>query len=218
MKRYDRHILFKETVRAEARGTHKLKKQTGGPGQFAIVEVIVRPLARNGGFRFIDSVVEGKIPADFIPAVEKGVREALAKGVVAGFPVVDVEVEAVDGAHHRKDSHARDFQFAAAMAFRAAMTQAKPGLLEPLGALEVNCPTPSLGWVMGQLAARRSRIRGTDFRDGLYVVRAEIPILELDGFEAELLNATSGEGSCTVRPSHDELMPEAVMSEVLRYR
>src|SRR5439155_23369553 len=126
MKRFGRDILFKETIRQEAKGYHKLKKQTGGPGQFAVVELRVRPLERNGGFRFIDSIVEGKIPSAFIPSVEKGVREALAKGVLAEYPVADLEVELIDGAHHRKDSHARDFQFAAAMALRDALGRARP--------------------------------------------------------------------------------------------
>src|SRR6185436_502487 len=131
MKFLGRDILLKETLRSESRGYHKLKKQNGGPGQFAIVDLRVRPLPRGGGFRFVNSVVEGRIPEEFVPSIEKGAREALAKGCLAGLPVVDVEVEVVDGDRHRKDSHARDFQIAGRTAVQEAMEAGSPTLLEP---------------------------------------------------------------------------------------
>jgi len=120
------NILFKETIRVESRGYHKLKKQNGGPGQFAVVDLFVRPLPRGGGFRFLNSVVEGRVPEEFVPSVEKGAKEAFMKGVLAGFPVVDVEVELVDGERHRKDSHARDFQIAGRTAVQEALQAASP--------------------------------------------------------------------------------------------
>jgi elongation factor G len=140
MTRYTLDILLKETLRSEARGYHKLKKQNGGPGQFAIVDLVVRPLPRGGGFRFVNSVVEGRIPEDFIPSLEKGARQATAKGSLGGFPVVDVEVEVLDGAHHRKDSHGRDFQTAGWMAVQEALRTGSSALLEPFGSLTVSCP------------------------------------------------------------------------------
>jgi elongation factor G len=216
MKRYDRHIPLKETLRSEARGYHKLKKQNGGPGQFAVVDLLLRPLERGGGFRFLNSVIAGRIPEDFVPSLEKGAREALARGGLAGFPVVDVEVEILDGLHHRKDSHGRDFQTAGRMAVQNALCTGKSAFLEPFGAFEITCPPGSIGAVLGRLGSRRVRIRDTDFRDGVHVVVGEIPLLELEGLDAELRSLTSGSGMLTVAASRDDLMPEAVMEFVLR--
>jgi len=215
MTRYGRDIRLKETLRSEARGYHKLKKQNGGPGQFAIVDLLVRPLPRGGGFRFLNSVVEGRIPEDFVPSLEKGAREATAKGSLAGFPVVDIEVEVVDGAHHRKDSHGRDFQTAGWMAVQDALRTGASALLEPFGSLVVSCPTPAVGAVMGRLRSRRVRIRGTDFRDNLHIVEGDIPLLEAAGLDDDLRSMTSGVATVTIAPSHDELMPFQVMSLVL---
>ena len=216
MKRYDRGILLKETLRSEARGYHKLKKQTGGPGQFAIVDLLARPLPRGEGFRFHNSVIEGRIPEDFIPSLEKGAREAMARGGLAGFPVVDVEVEVIDGAHHRKDSHGRDFQMAGRMAVQNALCTGRSAFLEPMGDFEIACPPGAIGAVLGRLGARRARIRGSGFRDELHRIQGEIPILELDGLESEIQSLTSGRGSLQVARLRDELMPEPVMEFVLK--
>ena len=210
MNRFTRDILLKETLRAESKGYFKLKKQTGGPGQFAVVDLVVRPLPRDGGYRFVDSVIEGRIPADFVPSVEKGARQALSRGPLGGHPVVDVEVELLDGATHKKDSHARDFQTAGRQAVQAAMAAAQPAILEPLGLLEVGCPVPSIGFVMGRLAARRSQVRGTDFKEDLYVILAEIPLIELAAFESELAQATSGRARMSVTPAGYDVMPDDV--------
>jgi len=216
MKRYDRDILLKETLRSEARGYHKLKKQNGGPGQFAIVELVMRPLGRGGGFRFLNSIIEGRIPDEFVPSLEKGAREALSRGGLAGFPVVDVEVEVLDGAYHRKDSHGRDFQTAGRMAAQNALCTGKSAFLEPLGAFEIRCPMGSIGAVLGRLSIRRVRVRETDFQDGVHVIRGEIPFLELEGLESELKSLSIGSGTFQVSASHEDLMPEAVTELVLR--
>jgi elongation factor G len=216
MKRYDKDILLKETLRSEARGYYKLKKQTGGPGQFAIVELLLRPLPRNGGVRFLSSVVEGRIPEEFMPSLEKGAREALGRGSLAGFPVVDVEIQVVDGGHHRKDSHGRDFQTAGRLAVQEALCSGRSAFLEPYGTLEVSCPTGSIGAVLAELKTRRSRVRGRDFRAGLYVILGELPLLELGGLDSELRSLTSGMGALRVAPSHDELMPDPEMEALLR--
>lgn len=206
----NRSISFRETVRAEARGFYKLKKQTGGPGQFAIVELRIRPLPRDSGIVFVDAVVEGRIPPAFVPSVEKGVREV--KGVLANQPIVDVEVTVTDGAFHKKDSHARDFQFAGAMAFRDALRLARPALLEPFARLEVRCPAPAVGAVLSALSGRRGRIRGTDYGENGYVVLADVPALELGGFETQLASITSGLGRWREEPGGYDVMPEAVQS------
>jgi elongation factor G len=209
------NILFKETIRVESRGYHKLKKQNGGPGQFAVVDLFVRPLPRGGGFRFLNSVVEGRVPEEFVPSVEKGAKEAFMKGVLAGFPVVDVEVELVDGERHRKDSHARDFQIAGRTAVQEALQAASPALLEPIGSLEVTCPTRSFGDVLGQLRRRRTRICGTDFRNDLHVIQGEIPLLELTGFDSDLRSLTNGTGTVVVAYSRDEVMLGQIQARIL---
>jgi elongation factor G len=203
-------LRFLETVRAAARGQYKLKKQTGGPGQYAVVDVVVRPLERGGGFRFIDGVVEGRVPKDFVPAVEKGVREGLARGPLRGSTLVDLSAELVDGAFHKNDSHARDFQFAALMAFKDAVAKAAPALLEPWVELRAWLPSPALGTVLGRLAARRGRVRSNDFEDGGFLVRAALPESEAAAFEAELRKSTSGRARLTWAPLGHELMPEAL--------
>jgi elongation factor G len=202
--------MFRETIRAEARGYHKLKKQNGGPGQYAIVDLRVRPLERGAGFAFRSSIIEGRIPEEFLPALEKGVHEALRRGPLGGFPVVDLEVEVVDGGRNRQDSHARDFQTAGAAAVRAALAAARAALLEPYGVLEAACFAPALGGLLGRIAARRGRIRGTDFRDGAYVVRAELPLTEGGGLQADLARLSSGAGTLRLVPSHFEIMPDAL--------
>ena len=216
MKFLDKAILFKETIRTEARGYHKLKKQTGGPGQFAIVDLRIRPLPRGGGVRFQNSVVEGRIPDEFIPSIEKGAREALARGVLAGFPVVDVEVDVMDGERHRKDSHGRDFQIAGRSAVQDALHSASPALLEPIGLLQVTCPTRSFGAVLGLLKSRRGRIRGTDFRDDAYVIEGDLPLLEAAALHSDLRSLTSAVGTMAITASHDHLVPDSMLAAILR--
>jgi elongation factor G len=198
-------LRFLETVRAAARGHYKLKKQTGGPGQFAVVDIMVRPLERGGGFRFIDGVVEGRVPREYIPSVEKGVREALGKGPLRGSTLVDLSAEVVDGAFHKNDSHARDFQFAAMLAFKDAVRRASPVLLEPWSELRAWLPAAALGAVLGRLAARRGRVRSTDFEDGRFVVKGAIPETEACAFEAELRKLTSGQARLTLSHLGHEL-------------
>lgn len=198
-------VRFLETVRAAARGHYKLKKQTGGPGQYAVVDILVRPLERGEGFRFIDGIVEGRIPKDYLPAIEKGVREGLSKGPLRGCPLVDLSAEVVDGAYHKNDSHARDFQFAAMLAFRDGVSKASPALLEPWSELRAWLPAEALGAVLGRLAARRGRVRATDFEGGGFVLKGEIPELEATAFAAELRKSTSDRARLTLAHLKHEL-------------
>src|SRR5688572_10930006 len=198
-------VRFLETVRAAARGHYKLKKQTGGPGQYAVVDVVVRPLERGGGFRFIDGVVEGRVPKEYIPSVEKGVLEGLRKGPLRGSTLVDLSAEVVDGAFHKNDSHARDFQFAGLMAFKEAVRQASPALLEPWSELRAWLPMAALGAALGRLAARRGRVSSTDFEDGRFVVKGAIPETEAAAFDADMRKATSGQARLTLAHLGHEL-------------
>lgn len=209
-------IAYRETVRGAASGTGKHVKQSGGHGQYGVAHVEVEPLPRDGGFLFEDCIVGGVIPRQFIPSVEKGVRQAMAEGVRSGYPVVDVRVRLVDGKHHSVDSSDMAFQMAGALAFRSAAKAAGLSLLEPIMDVEVAVPDELTGDVMGDLSARRGRILGMEATDGgRTVVRAQVPQAELATYVAELRSLTSGAGTATVVYRHHEACPEHLAKTVL---
>ncbi len=211
-------IAYRETVSAVAEGHHRHRKQTGGAGQFAEVFLRVEPLPRGGGFEFVDEVRGGAIPGQFIPAVEKGVRQALQAGAVSGHPVQDVRVVVHDGRHHAVDSKEVAFVTAGRKAFLDAVSRASPLVLEPVVALEAWAPDAQLGAVTGALAARRARIAGTGGEDGHgtgAVVRAEVPQAELEGFAAELKSLTAGKGRYVLEFSHYEPVPPHVQQKLV---
>ncbi|MFN7137468.1 MAG: elongation factor G, partial [Thermomonas sp.] len=188
-------IAYRETIAQPAEGHHRHKKQTGGAGQFGEVFLRIEPLPRGAGFEFIDEVKGGTIPGQFIPAVEKGVRQVLASGALAGYPIQDVRVVVYDGKHHPVDSKEVAFVAAGKRAFLDAIGKAQPQVLEPIVELEVSAPEQHMGDVSGGLAAKRARIHGTDsLGGGEIVVRAQVPLSELEGYAAELKSATGGRG------------------------
>lgn len=201
-------IAYRETITAAAEGHHRHKKQTGGAGQFGEVMLRVEPLPRGAGFEFVDAVKGGTIPGPFIPAVEKGVQQAMAGGAVAGHPIQDVRVTVHDGKHHPVDSKEVAFVAAGRKAFLDAVAKASPKVLEPIVDLVVTAPEAHMGDVSGGLAARRARILGTDAtRGGDIVVKAQVPLSELDGYPAELQSATAGRGRYSLDFSHYEPVP-----------
>ncbi len=200
-------IAYRETIGAPAEGHHRHKKQTGGAGQFGEVYLRIEPLPRGSGFEFVDAVVGGAIPGQFIPAVEKGVRQVLEHGAVAGYPLQDVRVIVYDGKTHPVDGKEVAFITAAKKAFLAAIGEAAPQILEPIVQIEVSVPGEQLGDITGRLAKKRARIAGTDsVRDEL-VVRAEVPLAEISEFANELRGLTGGRGSYTLEFSHYEAAP-----------
>ena len=208
-------IPYRETLTAPASGHHRHKKQTGGAGQFGEVHLEVEPLERGAGFDFVDSVTGGAIPAPFIPAVEKGVRQVLASGALAGYPVEDVRVTVTDGKHHPVDSKEVAFVIAGRKAFLDAFYKAAPVLLEPLVDLEVTVPEASMGDISGELAARRARISGSEHGDsGRVTVSAQAPLAELTDFAARLKALTGDEGGWSLRFSHYEPAPGKVQEEL----
>jgi elongation factor G len=208
-------IAYRETVGAPAEGHHRHKKQTGGAGQFGEVFLRIEPLPRGAGFEFVDEVKGGTIPGQFLPAVEKGVRQAMAAGAVAGYPLQDVRVIVYDGKHHPVDSKEVAFVAAGKRAFLDAVSRARPQVLEPIAELEVTAPEQHMGDISGGLAAKRARINGTDAtRGGEIVVRAQVPLSELEGYAAELKSATAGRGRYALDFSHYEPVPAQVQQRL----
>lgn len=204
-------LHYLETVTTAASGLGRHVKQTGGSGQYGIAQIEIAPLARGEGFRFVDETVGGVIPRQYIGSVEKGVRTAMERGIVAGYPCVDVAVRLVDGRSHRVDSSQVAFEMAGALAFRDAATQAGPVLLEPIAHVEVTVPDAHTGDVMGDLASRRSRIEGTrPARPGWTVVVASVPEAELLGYVGDLRGLTQGQGTVTVTHDHHAPVPDHV--------
>jgi elongation factor G len=209
-------IAYRETITRPAEGHYRHKKQTGGAGQFGEVFLRVRPLARGEGFRFESEVVGGVIPTSLIPAVEKGVRQVLDEGAIAGFPLQDLEVTVYDGKHHAVDSKEIAFVIAGRKALLDAVGQAGPQILEPIVNLEVTVADSVMGDVTGLLASKRARIQGTDSqRGGTTQVSAAVPLSEIGDFPTELKSMTGGEGRFVVELSHYEAVPPHVQQQLV---
>ncbi len=209
-------IAYRETVSARAEGHHRHKKQTGGAGQFGEVFLRIEPLPRGAGFEFVDEVKGGTIPGQFLPAVEKGVRQVLHAGAIAGYPLQDVRVIVYDGKHHSVDSKEVAFVAAGKKAFLDAIGKARPQVLEPIVDLEVNAPEQHMGDISGGLSSKRARINGTDsVRGGEIVVKAQVPLSELEGYAAELKSVTAGRGRYALDFSHYEPVPAQVQQKLV---
>jgi len=206
---------YRETIKGTADERYRHKKQTGGRGQFGEVHLKIDPLPRGGMFEFVDGVVGGVIPNKFIPAVEKGVREAMQEGVIAGYQVVDVRVTVDDGKDHPVDSSEAAFKIAGGQAFKAAVPKAKPVLLEPIYKVEVRVPDDYMGDVMGDLSSRRGHILGMDQKDGLQIVRAEVPLAELYTYATTLRSLTQGRASHSRTFSRYEEVPREVAEGII---
>ncbi len=209
-------IAYRETISANAEGHCRHKKQTGGAGQFGEVFLKVEPLPRGGGFEFLDQVKGGTIPYQFIPAVEKGVREVLAQGAVAGYPVVDVRVIVYDGKHHSVDSKEIAFVTAGRKAFMAAIRDARPLVLEPIVHIEIATPDSAMGDITGDLSSKRGLVTGTaNGAPGTMVVRGQVPMSELAGYQSRLNAMTSGQGHYSVELSHYEAVPANTQQQLV---
>ncbi len=208
-------IAYRETITAPAEGHHRHKKQSGGAGQFGEVFLRIEPLPRGAGFEFVDQVKGGTIPTQFIPAVEKGVRQALDAGVVAGYPVQDVRVVVYDGKSHSVDSKDIAFATAGRKAFVDAVLKAKPIVLEPIVKVEIHAPEPAMGDITGDLSAKRGQVSGTQaLMGGAIVVNGQVPLSELNGYQARLNGMTGGQGRYTLALSHYEAVPPTVQANL----
>ena len=208
-------IPYRETIKAstEAHGRHK--KQTGGHGQFGDCKIKVAPLPRGEDFQFVDEIFGGAIPRGFIPAVEKGIQEARTRGYLAGYPMVDFQVTLYDGSFHPVDSNEMSFKMAGRLAFRDAMSRAKPTLLEPVMNVEVYAPSDYAGDLMGDLNGRRGKIGGMETRGSSTSIKAEVPMSEMLTYEQQLTSATGGRGSYHMEFSHYEEVPAHIMQKVI---
>jgi len=208
-------LALKEAIVAAAEGHHKHKKQSGGHGQYGEVYLRIRPTSRGEGFKFTDSISQGRIPQQYVPAIEKGIRKTVEKGVIAGYPVVDVEVEVYDGSYHDVDSGPASFELAGSRAFKDAFAKAKPVILEPVVHIEITVPSKYMGDITGDLNSRRGRIEGMDSQGQMQVVRAHIPMMEIMDYETQLRSVTGGEGSYATEPSHYDVMPHKLAEAVI---
>jgi elongation factor G len=208
-------IPYRETitVATEAHGRHK--KQTGGHGQFGDCKIRVEPLPRGSDFMFEDDVFGGAIPRQFIPAVEKGIQDARMRGFLAGYPMVDFKATVFDGSFHPVDSNELSFKMAGSLAFKDAMSRARPTLLEPVMQVEVYTPSDHAGDLMGDLNGRRGRIAGMDTRGAMTVIRAQVPMSEMLTYEQHLTSATGGRGSYHMEYSHYEEVPHAAQAKII---
>ena len=209
-------IAYRETIRKSAEGHHRHKKQTGGAGQFGEVYLKIEPLERGAGFEFVDAVVGGVIPNQFIPAVEKGVRQVLNTGAVAGYPLHDVRVTVYDGKHHSVDSKEVAFVTAGRKAFVDAVTKASPIILEPIVDVHVTVPQQNMGDVTGDLSSKRGRINGTEaMSGGMVIVSGKAPLGELGSYQSELKSVTGGAGSFTMALSHYDPVPANIQQQLI---
>src|SRR5690348_1530015 len=208
-------VPYRETVTAKAEGHHRHKKQTGGAGQFGEVYLRIEPMARGGGFEFVDQVKGGAIPNTLIPAVQKGVEQVLGAGPVAGFPMQDVRVIVYDGKYHPVDSKEVAFVAAGRKAFLDAIAKAPPIVLEPIVGVEINCPADTMGDVAGDLSSRRGQVTGTQtLQANMLAVNGYAPLAELDGYAARLKSMTGGHGAWTMSLSHYEQAPPNLQNQL----
>jgi elongation factor G len=208
-------VPYRETIRGRADVQGRHKKQSGGHGQFGDCKIKMEPLARGGGFEFENDIFGGAIPKNFIPAVEKGVQEAAARGYLAGYPVVDFKVTLYDGSYHEVDSNELSFKTAGRIAFKKAMEQAKPCLLEPIMKVSVEAPDDFAGTLMGDLNSRRGRVQGMDTKGRTTVINAEVPMSEMLTYGTQLTSMTQGKGSYHMEMDHYDIVPQPVAEKIL---
>jgi elongation factor G len=208
-------IPYRETITAKAEAHGRHKKQTGGHGQFGDCKIRVEPLPRGADFEFVDDIFGGAIPRQFVPAVEKGVQDARMRGYLAGYPMVDFRVTVYDGAYHDVDSNELSFKMAGRLAFKDAMSRARPTLLEPIMTVEVYAPSDFAGDLMGDLNSRRGRIAGMDTRGSATVIRASVPMAEMLNYEQTLTSQTGGRGAYHMEFSHYDEVPGHLHSKII---
>lgn len=208
-------VAYRETVRSTAKAQGKFKRQSGGRGQYGDVWLEIKPLRRGESFEFVNKIVGGTIPTKYIPAVEKGVREAMQKGVLSGYPLTDVQVILYDGSFHDVDSSDMAFHIAGSMALKKASLEARPTLLEPIIEVEITVPNEYLGDITGDLNGRRGRIIGIEARGNNQLIKAQAPLAEMDKYSTDLRSRTKGRGSHAMKFSHYEEVPQRISEKII---
>jgi elongation factor G len=208
-------VPYRETIKGQAKAHGRYKKQTGGRGQFGDCHIEIEPLEQGGGFEFVNAIKGGVIPSGFIPAVEKGIAEAMQAGVVAGYPVRDLKVTLYDGSHHSVDSSEMAFKIAGSMAFKQAMEDAQPVLMEPIMTISVMVPEDSVGDVIGDLNSRRGRPLGMEPKGSVTEVQAEVPMAEILSYAPDLRAITGGQGEYSMELARYEEVPGHLAQQVV---
>ncbi len=211
-------VSYKETIRKEVEQDTKYARQSGGKGQYGHVKIRVEPNEPGKGYEFINAVVGGAIPKEYIPAVDAGIQGAMASGVMAGYPVVDVKVTLFDGSYHEVDSSEMAFKIAGSMAFKEACRKANPAILEPIMKVSVTVPDEYMGTVIGDITARRGNILGQITRTGAVQVDANVPLAEMFGYATDLRSKTQGRGNYAMEPSHNSELPKSKTEELVKER
>jgi len=211
-------IAYKETITSSADAEGKFKRQSGGKGQYGHCFIKLETLERGAGFEFVDEVVGGSIPRQFIPSVEKGIREALKKGVIAGFPIVDIRVRLYDGTYHTVDSSDIAFQVAGALALQKGFQQADPILLEPIVNVDISIPQELIGDVIGTVNSKRGKVLDMSVSGKRQVIKAQVPLAEMANYTSELRSITSGTGTYTMVFSHYEVVPAHIAQKIIEER
>lgn len=208
-------IPYRETIKGAAEGHGRHKKQTGGHGQFGDCKIRMKPLPRGADFKFVDDIFGGSIPKNFIPAVEKGIQESRVRGFLAGYPMVDFQVELFDGQYHDVDSSEMSFKIAGSLAFKDAVAKCRPTILEPIMKVEIAVPEEFAGSVMGDLSSRRGRPQGMEPSGSLQVIRAEVPLSEMLSYDAELTSMTGGRGSYHMELTRYDEVPAQLQEKII---
>jgi len=208
-------VAYRETIRANARSEGKFVRQSGGRGQYGHVWLEIEPLPAGTGFEFVDKIVGGSVPREYIPAVGKGAAEAMQNGVIAGYPMVDIRVTLVDGSYHDVDSNEMAFKIAASMGFKSGCAQAKPVLLEPMMEVEVITPEDYMGDIVGDLNRRRGKVLGMSDRSNAKIVDAEVPLSEMFGYSTQLRSMSQGRANYTMQFKHYEEVPSNIAKEIV---
>ncbi|MBU1151392.1 elongation factor G, partial [Patescibacteria group bacterium] len=207
-------VAYRETITSEVTMEEKYAKQSGGRGQFGHVHLRVSPQEPGAGYEFVNSIVGGKIPKEYIPAVDKGIQEAMSRGIIAGYPVVDVKAELYDGSFHDVDSSEMAFKIAGSICFQNAVKKANPVLLEPVMAVEVTVPEDYFGDVMGNISSRRGQIEESGDRGLIKFIKSKIPLAEMFGYATDLRSMTQGRGNYTMEFGHYAQVPSNVAEEI----
>ena len=211
-------VAYKETIRARVDQDTKYKRQSGGSGQYGHVKIIVEPNESGKGYEFVNNVVGGSIPKEFIPAVDQGIQGALQNGVLAGYPVVDVKVTLYDGSYHEVDSSEMAFKIAGSMAFKEACRKANPAVLEPIMKVVVTVPEEYMGTVIGDISSRRGEVKGMESENGTSRVTAHVPLSNMFGYATDLRSSTQGRGQYVMEPSHYVELPKGLQEELIAKR
>jgi len=208
-------VAYKETIRSKSKAEGKFVRQTGGRGQYGHVYLEIEPSEPGKAFEFVNAIVGGAIPREYISAVEKGIKEATDRGILAGYPIVDVRVKLYDGSYHEVDSSEIAFKIAGSMGFREAAKKANPVLLEPIMSVEAVSPEEYLGDVIGNLSSRRGKVQNIERRGNAQVIRAQVPLSEMFGYATDLRSMTQGRATYTMQFSRYEEVPKGVSEEIV---